>query len=120
MNQNDLKFYAKNPRVYSQVWVDGEDEPDQEIIYTTLRDQSHVKDLRDAIRKTGGTRDEVIVLGKTNEVIEGNRRLAVYRWLSEKDPRKWGKIPVKVIREDVDNATIFSLLGAFHLTNQSL
>jgi hypothetical protein len=120
MLTSDLKFYARNPRVYSQVWQDGENEPDQEIIYTTMKKLSHVSELRDGIKRTGGTRDEVIVLEKTSEVIEGNRRLAVYKWLSEKDPKKWGEIPVKLIKEDLDEATIFSLLSAFHLTDQSM
>ena len=120
MLTHNLKFYARNPRVYSQVWQDGENEPDQEIIYTTMKKLPHVSELRDGIRRTGGTRDEVIVLERTSEVIEGNRRLAVYKWLSERDPKKWGEIPVKLIKKDLDEATIFSLLSAFHLTDQSL
>jgi hypothetical protein len=119
MPTNELNFYVQNPRIHSQVWQD-EDEPDQETIYTTLKKQSHVSELKDGIKRTGGTRDEVIVLATTLEVIEGNRRLAVYKWLAESDPVKWGKIPVKVIREDLDDATISSLLSAYHLNDKSL
>jgi hypothetical protein len=106
--------------VYTQVWEDGENEPDQEKIFATMKKLSHVSELKDGILRTGKTRDEVIVLDNTFEVIEGNRRLAVYKILSQSDPKKWGKIPVKVIRTDLDEATIFSLLSAFHLTDQSM
>ena len=60
---NSLKFYADNPRVYSLVHTDGDDEPDQDRIQHALEKMDHVKQLIQAIRENGGLTDPLLVRG---------------------------------------------------------
>jgi len=115
----ELKFYAKNPRIYSRLWSNDGPEPDQVTIYAELKKHPKLRILKGAIARNGETRDPVIVLKETSEVLEGNRRLASYKWLAENQPADWNHIPVKVVSK-LDEKTIFSILGFYHLTDQSL
>lgn len=112
--QQELKFFADNPRVYSVVRANGK-QPTQEEIQEQLCELEHVKELREDIKRNGGLLEPLIVRGGSFEVLEGNSRLAAYRQLAYKDPIKWGMVKCTVLPDDVDDALVFSLLGQFHI-----
>lgn len=112
--QHQLRFYLENPRLYSLVWGDG-NEPTEEAIEEKLHGMEHVKQLIQAIKVNGGLIDPVIVRGGDMVVLEGNSRLAAYRFLASKDPAKWGRIKARILPADVDESDIFALLGEYHI-----
>jgi hypothetical protein len=112
--QAKLSFYLDNPRLYSIV-REGGGEPSQDEIEEKLAKMDHVKHLIHSIEENGGLIDAVIVLDKTNVVLEGNSRLAAYRILARRDPIKWGEIKVKVLPESIGESEIFALLGEYHI-----
>lgn len=114
LNQQSLRFYPENPRVYSIVRADDK-EPEQEEIQRQLLKMDHVKDLYQDIKANGGLIDPVIVRDGTYEVLEGNSRLAAYRALGSEDPIKWGKIKCQLLPEDIDDSDVFALLGQYHI-----
>jgi hypothetical protein len=114
----DLKFFVENPRIYSVVWSEG-DVPDQDEIYKTLKKFDNVKVLKEDIRLNDGLLEAIIVQDGTFEVLEGNRRLAAYRMLSETDPIKWGKIKVWLLPKDVAEEDVFALLGQYHIKGRA-
>ena len=117
LNQADLLFYPQNPRVYSVLNPNGA-EPRQDEIEKYMCSQDHVKKLRSSIESNGGLIDPLIVRGGDFTVLEGNSRLAAYRILCETDPVKWGKVKCKVLPEDIDDSTIFALLGQYHIVGR--
>lgn len=116
--QDSLKFYIENPRVYSVVRQD-EEEPSQEDIEAALRQREHVKQLRIDIESNGGLTDAVIVHGGTQEVVEGNSRLAAYRMLAERDPIMWANMKCNVLPANIDDSLIAALLGQYHLAGKA-
>lgn len=115
---SDLKFYAKNPRVYTILNDDEMEDPDQDTIYAHMQKTEHVKALRLNIRMNGGLINPILV-SKDNVVIEGNSRLAAYKLLQDKDdPIHWGKIRCHVFQEDLTDDDIFNLLCAFHVNGR--
>ena len=110
----DLRFFVDNPRVYSILRQDGE-EPSQANIERRLLEMDHVKALIQDIKRDGGLTDPVVVRGGKLEVLEGNSRLAAYRALAKGDPIRWGRMKVKLLPEDLDEALIFALLGQYHI-----
>jgi hypothetical protein len=75
----------------------------------------HVKARIQDIRLNKGLIEPLIVRDGTYEVLEGNSRLAAYRFLAKSDPVKWGYVKCTVLPPDVDEALIFALLGQFHI-----
>ena len=115
IEQSRLKFFVDNPRIYSIVRSDGR-EPEQAEIYAKLRELEHVRVLKEDIRENGGLIDPIIVKDGSLEVLEGNSRLAAYRWLAENiDPNKWSKIKCTLLPADTDERLIFALLGQYHI-----
>lgn len=110
----DLSFYPENPRVYSALNSDGS-VPSQEDIYEHMSRLDHVRELRDDIERNGGLMEAIIVRDGDLVVLEGNSRLAAYKMLLEKDPLKWGKIKCKLIPSEIDDASIFKLIGQYHI-----
>jgi len=112
--QIDLKFFPENPRIYSilSAW---EKEPDQNEIEETLTKRDHVKQLMHSIKANGGLTDPIFVRDQSNEVLEGNSRLAAYRILAKVDPIKWGYIKCKILPNELADDKIFSLLGEYHI-----
>lgn len=112
----NLRFYPKNPRVYSILnedeWVD----PDQETIYEHMKRSEHVKALKLNISMNGGLINPILV--SDNIVIEGNSRLAAYKLLQEKDPITWGKIRCHVFEEPLSDDDVFNLLCTFHVNGR--
>ncbi len=96
-----LKYFEENPRVFSCICR--EKKPDtkeelQELIHTKMLEQPSVKNLKSRIKAQGGLHEEILVRHDTQEVIEGNSRLAVFRVLYEKTrDERWANIPCKVV-----------------------
>jgi hypothetical protein len=109
-----LKFFPDNPRIYSAIGA-GQSAPTQEEIQEKLIKMDHVKDLIHDIKLNGGLIDPIIVKDGSFEVLEGNSRLAAYRELITHSPQKWGKIRSTILPKDVDEATVFALLGQYHI-----
>jgi len=110
LEQSILKFYAENPRLYSVLGPDA-GIPDQDKIQRELLKRDHVKRLKKDIISNGGLLEPVIVRDRSFEVLEGNSRLAVYRDLAPKDPKKWGKMKCQILPGDIDDEHIFTILG---------
>ena len=75
----------------------------------------HVKVLIQDIRRNGGLIEPIFVKRGTNEVLEGNSRLAAYRALALKDPVRWATIPAVVLPESFPESLIFALLAQLHV-----
>lgn len=114
IEQSRLRFFVDNPRVYSILRADG-DEPSQEEIQEKLQDMEHVRHLIQDIRSNGGLTDAVIVRDGTLEVLEGNSRLAAYRYLAKSDPVKWAYMKCVVLPADIEESLVFALLGQYHI-----
>lgn len=112
--QTSLRFFVDNPRVYSVLRGDAR-EPGQEEIERKLLAMDHVKALIQDIKRDGGLTDPVVVRAGNLEVLEGNSRLAAYRALAKVDPIKWGRMKVRLLPADLDEALIFALLGQYHI-----
>ena len=113
MNQSELKFYPENPRVYTL--ISQLENPTQELIYELLLEREHVKQLIKSIRANGGLTDPIFVTEENLTVVEGNSRLAAYRYLVTMDPVKWSKIKCKLLPKDISEDQIFTLLGEYHI-----
>lgn len=112
--QATLKFYEENPRVYSIVNATGYS-PTQEEIESVMVNMDHVKELRNSIESNGGLIDPLIVRDGDFTVLEGNSRLAAYRILCQKKPIEWGMVKCKILPSDIDDSSIFALLGQYHI-----
>ncbi|HQO09069.1 MAG TPA: ParB N-terminal domain-containing protein [Clostridiales bacterium] len=113
--QASLKFYVDNPRVYSALRVSDDIKPDQSNIEKLMISMEHVKQLRLSIESNGGLIDPLIVRDGDLVVLEGNSRLAAYRILCQKDPISWGKVKCLILPSDIDESSIFTLLGQYHI-----
>lgn len=109
-----LRFWPENPRIYSIVHAGGST-PTQDGIYKRLKSMEHVRELVTDIKDNEGLIDPVIVRGGTMEVLEGNSRLAAYRFLAHKDPIRWERIRCRILPEDTDQSLVFALLGQYHV-----
>lgn len=120
MNQQDLVFYVDNPRVYSVIRENGNDNPSQHDIELYMRSMEHVKELKSQIEQNGGLLEALLVVKRNDEyvVLEGNSRLAAYRILFESNPVKWGKVRVDLLPETITEEEIFTLIGSVHLNKK--
>lgn len=110
---NDLDFWPQNPRVYSQLRMEGEEEPDQKTIEEKMKSLDNVKDLRQQILLHGSLIEPIYV--RKNVVIEGNSRLAAYRLLFASDVVKWGKIRCYILPDNFTDDQAFALIGQYHI-----
>ena len=114
---DSLLFYAENPRIYSIVWNDNDEEPTQEEIFAALSKAEHVREtLVPSIKNNGGLIEPILV--RNNVVLEGNSRLAAYRILAQKDPETWAQIRVRILPDSITDSEVFSLLGEFHIVGK--
>lgn len=120
MNQQELLFYVDNPRVYSALRENGNENPSQSEIEALMRSTENVKELKTQIEQNGGLIEPLIVVRKDGDyvVLEGNSRLAAYRILFEINPSKWSKVPVNILPEDISETEIFTLIGTYHLVKK--
>ena len=117
---HQLHFLPDNPRVYAAIREMADfsgltPEEKQLRIYKRLLQESSVKNLMPEIQRDGGLQDPIIVRWDTQEVIEGNSRLAAYRKLDEPpDDESWTHIRCLVVKTlSADQQT--RLLGQSHL-----
>jgi hypothetical protein len=115
LDQDKLKFYPENPRVYSALHRDDGQKPSQEDIEEHLKEMDHVRELRDDIRENDGLIEPLYVKKSTLEVVEGNSRLAAYRLLAEDNAVKWALVKCVLLPEEINDSAIASLLGQLHL-----
>jgi len=114
LSQAKLRFFPENPRVYSIVRGNGK-EPSQEDIQERLLNMEHVRELIQDIKRNGGLIEPLLVRDKTLEVLEGNSRLAAYRFLAKTEPIKWGQVKCVVLPSSVDDSQVFAILGQHHI-----
>jgi len=89
--------------------------PDQDEICRQLLELEHVRVLKDDIVANEGLIDPLIVRDGDLVVLEGNSRLAAYRFLATKDPLKWGKVRCLVLPANIEEKLVFALLGQYHV-----
>ena len=98
-----LRFLKDNPRVYACThgepgFEDRTVEEQQEMIFEKLLQEPSVKNLIPDVKRHGGLLEPVFVRNDTLEVIEGNSRLAVYRYLDQRNEKgEWGRIPCELV-----------------------
>ncbi len=116
-----LKFLPDNPRVYAVIReMEDFDQltPDEKQIriYDCLLNEPSVKKLIPEIKRDRGLQEPIIVRWDTQEVIEGNSRLAVYRKLNydEPDNDAWKEIRCQVVTKLTDDQQT-RILGQIHL-----
>lgn len=102
MSIHDLSFYKDNPRVYSKLQENSafhNQKDEQRHIQEMMKNEPSVQNLIPEIRQQGGLLEPIMVLHKTNSVLEGNSRLAAMRILNEEDPHneRWQTIPCRVV-----------------------
>lgn len=110
----DLNFYPDNPRIYSTVYADGQ-KPSQDDILERLQVLEHVRQLVQDIRANGGLIDPLIVRQGDMVVLEGNSRLAAYRYLVKEDPIKWANATCTLLPSTIDDHLVFALLAQYHV-----
>ena len=112
----ELRFYEDNPRVYTILRSNG-GSPSQDEIEEHMLSMDHVKTLRQSIKEVGLI-DPLIVRDGDFVVLEGNSRLAAYRKLVKEDPIKWGKVKCKVLPRDIEQSTVLTILGQYHIVGR--
>ena len=111
-----LRFYEENPRVYTILRSNG-GTPSQDEIEEHMLSMEHVKTLRQSIKEVGLI-DPLIVRDGDFVVLEGNSRLAAYRKLVKEDPIKWGKVKCKILPKDIEQSTVLTILGQYHIVGR--
>ena len=114
IDHHKLRFFVDNPRIYSLVRNGGKS-PTQDEIQEKLLELEHVRRLIIDIKENGGLVDPLIVKAGSMEVLEGNSRLAAYRYLAAKEPMRWARVKCTVLPQDIDEALVFALLGQYHI-----
>lgn len=114
IDQSTLNFWVDNPRVYSLIHQ-GVSRPNQDELYRRLREQEHVRGLKDDIESNGGLIDPLIVRQGDMVVLEGNSRLAAYRHLAGVNPGKWSNVRCTLLPNDIEDRLVFALLGQYHV-----
>ena len=116
IDHKKLRFFVDNPRIYSIVRSGGR-QPEQDEICRELLELEHVKELKEDIKLNGGLIDPLIVRDGTLEVLEGNSRLAAYRWLclNDPDPAAWANVKCTLLPETIDDRLVYALLGQYHI-----
>lgn len=118
------RFLRDNPRVYSSIvdvpdFDDMLDEQQQQIIYERLLKESSVKKLIPDIRRNGGLIEPILVRIDRLQVIEGNSRLAAYRYLYGKyEDEKWSNIPCRLVSRLTDDQQA-ALLHSIHVKGKT-
>lgn len=100
---SDLSYNKDNPRVYSVLYGENskidQNQDIQQEIYKEMLNQPSVKNIKQDIQDYGGLLEPILIRHDTLEVIEGNSRLTVYKFLNNNNPHneKWQTIPCRVV-----------------------
>ena len=118
---DELHFLPDNPRVYAAIremsdFPELTPEEKQVRIYKRMLEEPSVKNLIPEIKRDKGLQEPIIVRWDTQEVIEGNSRLAAYRKLRDanREEEQWEKISCLVVSKLTDEQQT-RLLGQAHL-----
>jgi len=117
---DELYFLPDNPRVYNKISkISGFNQlsmdEKRDLIYDIMLDEASVKNLEPEIKRDGGLHDPIIVRCDTNEVIDGNSRLAVYRkFRDDCQHEKWNRIDCVIVSNLTDEQQT-RLLSQAHL-----
>ena len=116
-----LHFLPDNPRVYAAIremadFSDLTPEEKQVRIYRRMLEEPSVKNLIPEIKRDRGLQEPIIVRWDTQQVIEGNSRLAAYRKLRDDnlEDEQWTEINCLVVSKLTDEQQA-RLLGQAHL-----
>ena len=120
MLQQEILFWPENPRVYSVLRENGNENPSQSEIEALMKTTENVKELKVQIEQNGGLIEPITVVlrGEDYVAIEGNSRLAAYRILAEGNPTKWASLPVNVLPETITDTELFIYVGTIHLVKK--
>lgn len=120
-----LRFLPDNPRVYAAIRemtdFDALTPQEKQVrIYERLLKEPSVTKLIPEIQRDGGLQDPITVRWDTQEVVEGNSRLAAYRKLNDDDPaeERWKLIACLVVSSLTDEQQT-RLLGQAHLLGKT-
>lgn len=116
--QSDLQFWIDNPRIYSIVHASDET-LDQDQIQLELQNRDHVKQLIQDIKHHDGLINPILVRDGDLAVLEGNSRLAAYRFLAQRDPIRFGELKCIVVPRDISEKLIYSYLNQEHIKGKS-
>lgn len=119
LDHTKLRFYPKNPRVYSLIHDGSSKKWSQEDIELLLTKQEHVIQLCEQIRMHGGLMEPLYVKNSTKDVVEGNSRLAAYRMLAGQNAVQWELVKCAILPSDISDSAISSLLGQLHLKGKT-
>lgn len=103
MEVSKLRFLPDNPRVYAAThgarnFGELSEEAQQDAIFEALCREPSVKNLKKDIFRHGGLIEPIFVRADTDQVIEGNSRLAVYRLLLRDGAEgEWDRIPCELV-----------------------
>lgn len=101
MSIDDLRYFEENPRVYSSINVANKPEDAEELqkfIHTEMLKQPSAKNLISDIKKNEGLLEPILIRYDTRQVIEGNSRLAVFRYLYGKEnDEKWATMDCECV-----------------------
>lgn len=117
-------FLRDNPRVYSSIadvpdFDDLLEDQQQQIIYENLLKEPSVKTLIPDIRHNGGLIEPILVRADTEQVVEGNSRLAAYRYLYQKDEdERWSNISCRLVSSLTDDQ-LATLLHSIHVKGKT-
>lgn len=120
MFQQEILFWTENPRVYSVLRENGNDNPSQSEIEALMKTTENVKELKVQIEQNGGLIEPLTVVRRGDDyvAIEGNSRLAAYRILAEGNPTRWSKLSVNVLPETITDTELFIYVGTIHLVKK--
>lgn len=118
LRQIDLNFWVDNPRIYSIVHRSG-DPIGQDEIQLQLLQRDHVKQLIQDIKHHGGLIHPLVVRDRDLSVLEGNSRLAAYRFLAERHPAEYGKVRCVLLPSELPEKLIYSYLNQEHIKGKS-
>jgi len=122
---DDINFLPDNPRVYAAIqdmtdFAELTPDEQQVRIYERMKAEPSVKKLRRQIKEDGGLQEPIIIRWDTQQVIEGNSRLAAYRQLRDANPddEHWHAINCLVLSSLTDEQQT-RLLGQAHLQGKT-
>lgn len=119
-----LRFLPDNPRVYAVThgkpgFREMSPEQQQDLIFEALREEPSVKNLKKDILRHKGLLERILVRKDTNEVVEGNSRLAVYRLLrNEAADGCWDEIPCRLVSSLTEDQQA-AYLQQIHVTGKT-
>ncbi len=123
----ELIFYRENPRVYACThshprFTQLTQDEQQKVIFEKLQEQESYKNLLQKIKKNKGLMEPIFVRWDTKEVVEGNSRLAVYRYLADHDKEaeegQWDHIPCNIASGLTDEEMV-AFLSQIHIKGKT-